>query len=97
MEGYKIRRILKPETIRKELEFSLKRLQTDYIDLYHTHWQSPDPENDPIADTMNCLIKLKDEGKIRAIGVSNINILQLKEYQSVGAVDTIQPRYSMLD
>jgi methylglyoxal reductase len=46
---------------------------------------------------MNCLIKLKDEGKIRAIGVSNINILQLKEYQSVGVVDTIQPRYSMLD
>lgn len=97
MEGRSIRRILRPETIRQEIEFSLKRLGTDYIDLYQTHWQSPEPENDPISETMECLMKLKEEGKIRAIGVSNVDVSQIKEYQVAGVLDTVQPRYSMLD
>jgi len=97
MEGRSIRKILRPETIRQEIEFSLKRLGTDYIDLYQTHWQSPEPENDPISETMECLMKLKKEGKIRAIGVSNVDISQMKEYQAAGVLDTVQPRYSMLD
>jgi methylglyoxal reductase len=97
LEGRSVRRILRPETIRQEIEFSLKRLGTDYIDLYQTHWQSPEPENDPISETMECLMKLKEEGKIRAIGVSNVDVSQIKEYQAAGVLDTIQPRYSMLD
>jgi methylglyoxal reductase len=97
LEGRSIRRILRPETIRQEIEMSLKRLDTDYIDLYQTHWQSPEPENDPIAETMEYLMKLKEEGKIRAIGVSNVDVAQIKEYQAAGILDTIQPRYSMLD
>ncbi|MBD3306029.1 aldo/keto reductase [candidate division KSB3 bacterium] len=97
LEGHTVRKSLLPKTITQEVEMSLKRLQTDYIDLYQTHWQSPEPENDPIADTMECLLKLKDEGKIRAIGASNVDIPQIQAYQAVGQLDAIQPRYSMLD
>jgi methylglyoxal reductase len=97
LEGRSVRRCLRPETISKEVEDSLRRLGTDYIDLYQTHWQSPEPENDPIADTMACLLKLKEQGKIRAIGASNADVSQIKEYQAKGVLDAIQPRYSMLD
>ncbi len=97
LEGYSVRRLLRPKAIRTELEHSLSRLGTDYIDLYQTHWQSTDLENDPIADTMECLLKLKEEGKIRAVGASNVNVPQVKEYQAQGVLDAIQPRYSMLD
>jgi methylglyoxal reductase len=75
----------------------LKRLGTDYIDLYQTHWQATEPENDPIFDTMEHLLKLKEEGKIRAIGASNVDVSHINEYQAVGVLDAIQPRYSMLD
>ena len=81
---------LHPDSIREEVELSLKRLQTDYIDLYQTHWQE---ETTPISDTMSMLEKLKDEGKIRAIGVSNATVDQMKEY---GAIDTAQEKYNML-
>ena len=97
VDGKAIRRTLKPEIIRLELEHSLKRLGTDYIDLYQTHWPSLDPVNEPIASTMECLLQLKAEGKIRAIGASNVDIPLIKQYQAIGALDSIQPRYSMLD
>jgi len=97
LEGYSVRRLLRPETIRKEIEDSLRRLGTDYIDLYQTHWQSTEPELDPIAETMECLLQLKAEGKILAIGASNVDIAQIREYQETGVLDAIQPRYSMLD
>src|SRR5690348_3481651 len=58
----------RPARIRKEIEVSLRRLRTDYIDLYQVHW--PDLET-PIAETAGTLEKLRREGKIRAIGVSN--------------------------
>lgn len=82
------------ESIRYEVEQSLKRLRTDYIDLYQTHWQDP---TTPIEETMTELLKLKEEGKIRAIGVSNANIEHLEEYSRYGKVDTDQEMYSMLD
>ncbi|MDH3327983.1 MAG: aldo/keto reductase [Desulfobulbaceae bacterium] len=97
LEGYAVHRWLRPQAIRRELEDSLRRLNTDYIDLYQTHWQSPEPHYDPIAETMECLLQLKDEGKIRAIGASNVDVNQIREYQNVGVLDAIQPRYSMLD
>ena len=96
-DGQTIRKSLLPETIRQEIEWSLKRLGTDYIDLYQTHWPSPEPENDPISDTMAYLLKLKEAGKIRAIGASNVNVSQIKEYQTGGVLDAVQIRYSMLD
>lgn len=87
---------LHPTRVREECEASLKRLQTDYIDLYQVHW--PDPET-PIADTMGALLRLREEGKIRAIGVSNYSVDQMKEAQAaLGDVPlaSTQPRYSLL-
>ena len=97
LDGKTVNRCLKPETIRIELESSLRRLDTDYIDLYQTHWQSVEPDYTPIAETMACLLDLKREGKIRAIGVSNVDPEQIEAYCAVGPVDSVQPRYSMLD
>ena len=80
-----------PDSIRAELERSLTRLGTTYVDLYQTHWQE---STTPIADTMAALVKLKEQGKIRAIGVSNANVEHLKAY---GPIDSDQEKYSMLD
>ncbi len=85
---------LAPFSIRKEIEKSLKRLGTDYIDLYQTHWQDP---TTPIEETMNELLKLKGEGKIKMIGVSNATTSQMDEYRRVGQIDSDQESYSMLD
>jgi aryl-alcohol dehydrogenase-like predicted oxidoreductase len=87
----KIYKCLRPDSIRQEVERSLTRLNTTYIDLYQTHWQE---STTPIADTMAALVKLKDEGKIRAIGVCNANVDQVKAY---GPIDSDQEKYSMLD
>lgn len=87
---------LRPETLAIEIEDSLRRLGTDYIDLYQTHWPAKEPDNTPIEDTMAFLMKLKDQGKIRAIGVSNVSVEQLEGYRAHGDVASDQFRYSML-
>jgi len=92
-----VKKCLLPETIQEEVEDSLRRLGTDYIDLYHTHWPSLEPDKYPIADTMQCLMKLKEDGKIRAIAASNVDLDHIKQYQAAGILDAIQPRFSMLD
>lgn len=92
--GRQIHRYLGPESIKYECEQSLKRLGTDHIDLYQTHWQDP---TTPIEETMSALLDLKRDGKIRAIGVSNATVEQIEVYRSVGPVDTDQEKYSMLD
>ncbi len=95
-DGQQVYRSLRPDTIRIELEDSLRRLGTDYIDLYQTHWPAILPEQTPIADTMACLLALKDAGKIRAIGVSNVSLAELEEHQRCGGVVSDQFRYSLL-
>lgn len=95
-DGKKLYRSLRPDTIQIEIEDSLRRLDTDYIDLYQTHWPSCPPEHTPIADTMEVLLKLKDQGKIRAIGVCNVSLEELKENCRYGPVVSDQFRYSML-
>lgn len=80
--------------IREEVERSLRRLKTDYIDLYQTHWQD---DATPIEERMGILMELKKEGKIRAIGVSNATVEQMAEYGAYGQVDSDQEKYSMLD
>jgi methylglyoxal reductase len=92
--GKQMYRYLGPESIRYEVEQSLKRLNTDHIDLYQTHWQD---ETTPIEETMRTLLDLKREGKIRAIGVSNATVEQIQAYRRVGPVDSGQEKYSMLD
>ena len=85
---------LTPKSIRKELEVSLKLLDTDVIDLYQCHW--PDP-NTPIEETIGEMAKMKAEGKIRAIGVSNFDAALLKKAQKVARIASNQVGYSMLN
>ncbi len=92
--GKPVHSYLGPESIQHEIEQSLRRLGTDYIDLYQTH--VPDPTT-PIEATMSALLKLKEQGKIRAIGVSNVTVDQIQEYQKLGPIDTDQEKYSMID
>jgi len=82
-----------PESIKNEVELSLKRLQTDYIDLYQTHWQE---QETPIEDTMGALAELKQQGKIRAIGVCNATPEEMDRYRSVAPLDSDQEQYSMI-
>jgi aryl-alcohol dehydrogenase-like predicted oxidoreductase len=91
--GTRIHRCLGAESIRYEVEQSLQRLETDYIDLYQTHWQDA---TTPIEETMGTLLDLKKQGKIRAIGVSNCTVDQVRQYRSVGQVDAAQEKYSLL-
>ena len=88
---YEIHRWLAPESIRYEVEQSLRRLDTDVIDLYQTHWQE---STTPIEVTMETLLALQREGKIRAIGVSNVSVEQLRRY---GTVSSVQEKFSLLD
>jgi len=78
----------------KEVEESLKRLQTDYIDLLQIHW--PDSTT-PISETMEAAESLIQQGKIRAFGVSNYNVAQIKEAQKIIQVSSNQVAYSMLN
>ncbi len=95
--GYQVNRCLDPDTIKQEIEMSLKRLGTDYIDVYFTHWQSMDPYFTPIEKTMECLMDLKRQGLIKAIGASNVSKENIEEYLKYGQLDVIQEKYSMLD
>lgn len=84
---------LKRESIRKECEESLRRLQVDVIDLYQIHWPEPDEDVEEGWETMS---RLKDEGKVRWIGVSNFNVEQLKRAQRIAPITSLQPPYSMV-
>lgn len=90
-------KLLTPESVRLEVEESLERLGTDYIDLYMTHWPSIEPYYTPIAETVETLNQLKQEGKIRAIGAANVTIEQIKEYLTCCDLDLVQGKYSVLD
>ena len=93
-DGRPVHRYLGADGIAYEVEQSLRRLGTDHIDLYITHWQDP---TTPIAETVAALEKLKAAGKIRAIGASNLSAKDLEHYVAVGQLDAIQERYSMID
>ena len=96
-DGLTLRRNLTPASIREEIERSLKALNTDYIDLYITHWQTVAGYEPPNSVTMEALCSLKKEGKIRGIGLANADAADIKEYTKHGTVDLIQNKYSMLD
>ncbi len=91
---------LKEQYILEAVEASLKRLQTDYIDLYLSHW--PDAET-PYEETLGAFAKLKQQGKIRAIGCSNLDASQLQasfdaaEKAGLPRYDVIQPEYNLYD
>ena len=90
----KIRRDSSPKRIREEVDESLKRLQTDVIDLYQIHW--PDLSV-PFAETAAALEDLRKQGKIRAIGVSNYSVAQMDEFRTAAELDTVQPPYNLFE
>ncbi|MBC7190425.1 aldo/keto reductase [Candidatus Aerophobetes bacterium] len=85
---------LKRESIRREVEASLKRLGVEVIDLYQIHWPVPDED---IEEAWETIAQLKEEGKIRYAGVSNFNVTQLERIQKIHPVASLQPPYSMLE
>lgn len=80
--------------ILQEIDESLRRLQTDYIDIYFVHW--PDAKT-PIQETMEALVSMKKAGKIRCIGLSNFSIDQIKAAEEYAEVDAVQLPFSMVD
>ncbi|BDB34498.1 oxidoreductase [Staphylococcus aureus] len=92
-ENQEVHRNNQPEYLKQQVENSLKRLQTDYIDLYYIHF--PD-DNTPKDQAVAALQELKEQGKIKAIGVSNFTLDQLKEANKDGYVDVVQLEYNLL-
>src|SRR3984957_639065 len=88
------RRVGAPDSLRAEVEASLRRLRVERIDLYQMHW--PAEDGTPVEEYWQVFVDLKREGKIRAVGLSNHNVFQLEEAEEVGAVDAIQPPFSLI-
>lgn len=97
-EDKNITHSLKADAIRKEIEDSLRRLRVDVIDLYQIHWPvfppgAPDPD---LEEGWTALAELKEEGKVRAIGVSNFDVSQMERVRPIAPISSLQPPYSML-
>ena len=92
-EAADISNILKKDSVKRECEDSLRRLQTDVIDLYQIHWPRPDED---VEEGWEALSELKDEGKVRHIGVSNFDAGQMGRANGIAPVETLQPPYNML-
>jgi aryl-alcohol dehydrogenase-like predicted oxidoreductase len=92
-ERREIGKSLKADSIRREVEGSLRRLQLDVIDLYQIHWPEPDED---IEEGWTAMAQLQREGKVRWIGVSNFNADQLRRVQAIAPITSLQPPYSML-
>ncbi len=88
-----IHRSLKAASVTEELHASLRRLGVETIDLYQIHWPNPDPE---IEEGWETLARLRKQGKVRWIGVSNFSVAQMKRIQKIAPITSLQPPYSML-
>ena len=99
VNGILLYKNLNSDSIKREIEESLKRMGTDYVDVYMTHWQSIEGSEYyvPIQKTMEVLNDLKAQGKIKAIGAANVDIKQIQEYLKHGELDIVQAKYSILD
>lgn len=85
---------LKRDSVRQELEASLRRLNMERVDLYQIHAPDPDPE---IEEGWETLARLKEEGKVRYIGVSNFSVAQMERVRKIAPITSLQPPYSMLN
>lgn len=92
-ENRQIVKVLKGDSIRRECENSLKRLQVETIDLYQIHWPEPDED---IEEGWETLAALRKEGKVRWIGVSNFNVAQMRRIAPIAPITSLQPPYSMV-
>jgi aryl-alcohol dehydrogenase-like predicted oxidoreductase len=93
-DGSDIYGCLKADSIRAECESSLKRLQTDYIDIYQIHWPMPDED---IEEGWGVIAALVKEGKVRYGAVSNFSVDQMKRAQKIHPIASLQPPYSMVN
>jgi len=82
------------DRIMQEIDQSLRRLRTDYIDIYQVHW--PDPLV-PVEETAEAMRLLHDQGKIRAIGVSNFSVAQMERFREVAPLHVLQPPYNLFE
>ena len=92
-ENGEIRSSLKAQSIRRECEDSLRRLQVDVIDLYQVHWPMPESE---LEEGWEAMAQLKDEGKVRYIGACNFNVEQMRRAMRIAPISTLQPPYSLV-
>lgn len=92
-EKREILKVLKRDAVRKECEDSLRRLGVDVIDLYQIHWPEPDED---VEEGWETLVRLKEEGKVRAIGVSNFSTSQLERIGRIQMPSSLQPPYNVL-
>ncbi len=92
-QAREIGKSLKADSIRREVEASLRRLQIERIDLYQIHWPEPDEQ---IEEGWTAMAQLKAEGKVRYIGVSNFNVEQMRRAQAIAPITSLQPPYSMI-
>jgi aryl-alcohol dehydrogenase-like predicted oxidoreductase len=88
------RRVLKPESIRKECEASLRRLGVQRIDLYQFHW--PDQTGTPVEESWTEMVRLIEQGKVRMGGVSNFDVPLLERCEPIRHVDSLQPPFSLI-
>jgi len=91
-EGSKVYHDLKEQTMKNEVDASRKRLNTDYIDIYQVHW--PDPET-PISETASVMNEFYKKGIIKAVGVSNYSVDEMREFMKYSPLHTVQPPYNM--
>ncbi|MBQ9321616.1 MAG: aldo/keto reductase [Eubacterium sp.] len=96
-DGVDVCRNLAADSIIEQVERTLKRLNTDYLDVLLTHWQAVPPNKTPIEETMSAMDRLIEQGKIRAVGACNVTPEQIRTYASCGKIAVIQQKYSMLD
>jgi aryl-alcohol dehydrogenase-like predicted oxidoreductase len=92
--GGKVSRNASRARIMQEIEDSLRRLRTDYIDIYQVHWPDPRVEIEETAEAMRTLL---DDGKIRAIGVSNFSVEQMERFRGVAPLHVLQPPYNLFE
>jgi aryl-alcohol dehydrogenase-like predicted oxidoreductase len=90
----KVYRNASRERIKQEVDDSLRRLRTDYIDIYQVHW--PDPKV-PVEETAEAMRSLYEAGKIRAIGVSNFSVAQMERFRQVAPLHVVQPPYNLFE
>jgi aryl-alcohol dehydrogenase-like predicted oxidoreductase len=90
-----VKKVLSPDSIRREVEDSLRRLSVNVIDLYQIHWP-PDPDSAELEEGWSMMAQLQQQGKVRWIGVSNFNVQQLRRAQAIASVNSLQPRYSLV-
>jgi aryl-alcohol dehydrogenase-like predicted oxidoreductase len=93
-DGGKVSRNASRSRIMQEVEDSLRRLRTDYIDIYQVHWPDPLVEIEETAEVMHELFK---QGKIRAVGVSNFSTLQMERFRRVAPLHVLQPPYNLFE